>query len=111
VSPGVILRRPQRWHSNDAGEDKLEHIDWEESFDAFEATTWPCSIRSRRAVARTAHSQARQAGPAIALGPCADESIEELRQIADGRDDIWPRPPGLPRALGMPAQPPTSAMS
>jgi hypothetical protein len=43
--------------------------------------------------------------------PNLDESIEELRQIADDRDDIWPRPPGLPWALGMPAQPPTSFMS
>jgi hypothetical protein len=43
--------------------------------------------------------------------PNLDESIEELRQIADDRDDIWPRPPGLPWALGMPAQPPTSSMS
>jgi hypothetical protein len=37
VSPGVILRRPQRWHSNQSGEDKLEHVDWEEWFDAFDS--------------------------------------------------------------------------
>jgi hypothetical protein len=26
-------------------------------------------------------------------------------QIADGRNDIWPRPPGSPQARGMPVPP------
>jgi hypothetical protein len=40
-----------------------------------------------------------------------DESIEELRQIADGRNDILAEAAGSPRAPGTPAPPPTSAMS
>jgi hypothetical protein len=40
-----------------------------------------------------------------------DEAIEELRQIADGRNDTWPRPPESPLDPGMPAQPLTSGMS
>jgi hypothetical protein len=40
-----------------------------------------------------------------------DESIEELRQIADGRNDILAEAAGSPQAPGMPAQQPTLAMS
>ena len=40
-----------------------------------------------------------------------DEAIEELRQIADGRNDILAEAAGITAAPGMPAQPPTSAMS
>jgi len=34
-----------------------------------------------------------------------DESIEELRDIADGRNDIWPKLQGSPLALGTPGLP------
>jgi hypothetical protein len=37
-----------------------------------------------------------------------DESIQELREIADGR---WPKPLALLPGLGTPGRPPTSAMS
>jgi hypothetical protein len=40
-----------------------------------------------------------------------DESIEELRQIADSRNDILAETAGITRVLGMPAQQLTSAMS
>jgi hypothetical protein len=40
-----------------------------------------------------------------------DESIEELRQIADGWDTFSPRLLASPLALGMPTQPVTAAMS
>ena len=40
-----------------------------------------------------------------------DEAIEELRQIADGRNDILAEAAGITAAPGLPAQPPTSAMS
>jgi hypothetical protein len=41
-----------------------------------------------------------------------DESIEELRQIADGRNDVLAEAAGdYGRGRGMPVQPLTSAMS
>jgi hypothetical protein len=40
-----------------------------------------------------------------------DESIEELRQLANGRNDILAEAAGITRPPGMPAQPFTSAMS
>jgi hypothetical protein len=40
-----------------------------------------------------------------------DEAIEELRQIADGRNDVLAEPPESLRAPGMPARPLTWAMS
>jgi hypothetical protein len=40
-----------------------------------------------------------------------DESIEELRQIADGRNDILAEAASITPGLGMPARPLTSAMS
>jgi hypothetical protein len=40
-----------------------------------------------------------------------DEAIEELRRSPTAVTTSLPRPPGLQRALGMPAQPATSAMS
>jgi hypothetical protein len=40
-----------------------------------------------------------------------DESIEELRQIADGRNDILAEAAGTLPGLGMPAQRPTSGTS
>jgi hypothetical protein len=40
-----------------------------------------------------------------------DESIEELRQIADGRNDILAEAAGITAGSGMPAQPLMSAMS
>jgi hypothetical protein len=40
-----------------------------------------------------------------------DESVEELRQIADGATTFLPRPPASPPGSGMPARQLTSAMS
>ena len=40
-----------------------------------------------------------------------DESIEELRQIADGRNDILPKPRASLAGLGTPVRPYASVMS
>jgi hypothetical protein len=62
-------------------------------------------------VARTAHSPSSSGGTSHSSRPTnLDESIKEMRQIADGRNDILAEAAGITRVPHA-SQPLTSAMS
>jgi hypothetical protein len=66
-----------------AGEDKLEHIDWDEWFDAFDSNNLALLYQAEEQWRGQHILQARQAGPAITLGPCAATSTS--RRAAPNR--------------------------
>jgi|SRR5687768_11888920 len=87
-----------------AGEDKLEHIDWEEWFDTFDSNNLALLYQEQKSSGETAHSPSSSGGTSHSSRPLCrtltNRSKSRAKSPTAGTTS-WPRSPGSLRARGM----------